>query len=485
MFIFMFISILVPLILGIVVHFLKTQNKKLINIFISSLSSLIVISVILLTIFSGQRVELFKLTDNLLILFKNDGVSNFFAIIISVIFLLVSLYAFRYFEHDENSNKFFSFYLMSEATLLLLCYSGNLITLYLGFEMLTLLSMPLVLYDKTKESIRAAIKYLIYSIGGAFLGLFAVFVLYAYTTNGCEFVLGGSLDLTEANAHKTLILVSLLLAFIGFGTKAGMFPLQEWLPTAHPVAPAPASAVLSGIITKAGVLFIVRILFFIVGTDFIKGTWLQYTWITLILITILLGSGLALLQNNFKKRLAYSSVSQLSYILLGISLLNEQSLAGSFIHIASHACIKVCLFLVAGIMIHNLQKHNVDELTGVGKQMPITMWCYTICSLGLIGIPPTGPFTSKWYLAMGALNSGSTAVGIIACIVLLTSAVFTALYLLPITIKAFFPGDKNQEFSKVKENKLMSTVLIILTVSAVLIGIFSNYIIAAVQGFLF
>ena len=151
MFIFMFISILVPLILGIVVHFLKTQNKKLINILISSLSSLIVISVILLTIFSGQRVELFKLTDNLLILFKNDGVSNFFAIIISVIFLLVSLYAFRYFEHDENSNKFFSFYLMSEATLLLLCYSGNLITLYLGFEMLTLLSMPLVLYDKTKE----------------------------------------------------------------------------------------------------------------------------------------------------------------------------------------------------------------------------------------------------------------------------------------------------------------------------------------------
>ena len=428
MFIFMFISILVPLILGIVVHFLKTQNKKLINILISSLSSLIVISVILLTIFSGQRVELFKLTDNLLILFKNDGVSNFFAIIISVIFLLVSLYAFRYFEHDENSNKFFSFYLMSEATLLLLCYSGNLITLYLGFEMLTLLSMPLVLYDKTKESIRAAIKYLIYSIGGAFLGLFAVFVLYAYTTNGCEFVLGGSLDLTEANAHKTLILVSLLLAFIGFGTKAGMFPLQEWLPTAHPVAPAPASAVLSGIITKAGVLFIVRILFFIVGTDFIKGTWLQYTWITLILITI---------------------------------------------------------FLVAGIMIHNLQKHNVDELTGVGKQMPITMWCYTICSLGLIGIPPTGPFTSKWYLAMGALNSGSTAVGIIACIVLLTSAVFTALYLLPITIKAFFPGDKNQEFSKVKENKLMSTVLIIFTVSAVLIGIFSNYIISAVQGFLF
>ena len=482
--VFIFLAILIPLIIGLVIHFIK-NNKKLITILVSVFSSLTLICVILLSIFSNQRIELFKLTSDLLILFKNDGVSNFFALVVSIIFLLVSIYSFKYFDHDERSNKFFSFYLMSEATLLLLCYSGNLITLYLGFEMLTLLSMPLVLYDRTKESISAALKYLFYSIGGAFLGLFAVFVLYAYTSNGCEFVLGGALDMTKIQGHETFVLISLLLAFIGFGTKAGMFPLQEWLPTAHPVAPAPASSVLSGIITKAGVLFIIRIVFFIVGTDFINGTWLQYTWIALILITILLGSGLALLQNNFKKRLAYSSVSQLSYILLGIAMMNEQSLAGSFIHIASHASIKVCLFLVAGIMIHNLGKHNVDELDGVGKQMPITMWCYTIASLGLIGIPPTGPFTSKWYLALGSLNGNSLVLGIIACIVLLTSAIFTALYLLPITIKAFFPGDKIQNIEKVKEPKAMSIVLIILSIAAVLLGVFSNNIVSIIQGFMF
>lgn len=479
-----FLSILIPLILGIVIYFIK-NNQIVIKTLVSIFSSITVICVILLMIFTDQRFEFFKLTNNLSILFKNDGVSNFFAIIISVIFLLVSIYSFKYFEHDKRSNKFFSFYLMSEATLLLLCYSGNLITLYLGFEMLTLLSMPLVLYDKTKESINAALKYLFYSIGGAFLGLFAVFVLYAYTSNGCEFILGGSLDFAKLQGHETLVLISLLLAFIGFGTKAGMFPLQEWLPTAHPVAPAPASSVLSGIITKAGILFIIRIVFYIVGTDFINGTWLQYTWIALILITILLGSGLALLQKNFKKRLAYSSVSQLSYILLGIAMMTEKSLAGSFIHIASHACIKVCLFLVAGIMIHNLGKHKVDELEGVGKQMPITMWCYTIASLGLIGIPPTGPFASKWYLALGSLNGNSLVLGIIACVVLLTSAILTALYLLPVTIKAFFPGNENTNIIKIKESKSVSIVLLLLTIAAVLIGVFSNNIISIVQGFMF
>ena len=479
-----FLSILIPLIIGIVIYFIK-NNQIVIKTLVSIFSSITVICVILLTIFTDQRFEVFKLTNNLSILFKNDGVSNFFAIIISVIFLLVSIYSFKYFEHDEKSNKFFSFYLMSEATLLLLCYSGNLITLYLGFEMLSLLSMPLVLYDKSKESINAAMKYLFYSIGGAFLGLFAVFVLYAYTSNGCEFILGGALDMNKLQGHETLVLISLLLAFIGFGTKAGMFPLQEWLPTAHPVAPAPASSVLSGIITKAGVLFIIRIIFFVVGSDFINGTWLQYTWISLILITILLGSGLALLQKNFKKRLAYSSVSQLSYILLGIAMMNEQSISGSFIHIASHACIKVCLFLVAGIMIHNLGKQKVDELNGVGKQMPITMWCYTIASLGLIGIPPTGPFASKWYLALGSLNGNSLVLGIIACVVLLTSAILTALYLLPITIKAFFPGKANQDIQQIKESKSISTVLLILSIAAVLIGVFSNNIISIVQEFMF
>lgn len=474
-------SAMLPILIGVVSYGFKL-NKKINNaLAISSIAISLIINIIIAIIGNIDAITVLKITDAIQLVAKSDVVSNFFSILFNLIFLIVSVFSLKYFEHDENKNKFDCFYLLSLGALNLLSYSGNIITMYISFEMVTLFSMPTVLHEKTKESIDAAMKYLIYSIGGAFLGLIGVVFISIYNVTPV-FTLGGTINSTIPN--EALFQVVILLMLIGFGAKCGMFPLHNWLPSAHPVAPAPASAVLSGIITKSGVLAIIRIIYYSVGAEYIRNTWVQYTWVILILITILLGSFMAAIQKNFKKRLAFSSVSQISYVLLGLSMLNSDAFAGSFLHVASHAAIKVCLFLVAGALIHELHIHDVDELEGVGKKMPITMWCYTIASLGLIGVPPTGGFVSKWYLATGSINSGLVALNIIAPICLIISAILTAYYLLNPTISAFFPKNKEVTYEKMKEPLLMVIPLIILATLVVCIGIFAAPIAELIGGIL-
>ena len=206
-----------------------------------------------------------------------------------------------------------------------------------------------------------------------------------------------------------------------------------------------------------------------------RGTYVQYTWEVLLIITILLGSTLALLQNTFKRRLAYSSISQLSYILLGLCALTEAGFVGSILHVLSHAFIKVGLFLVAGVLIFKYQIHNVDEMDGIGKKAPITMWCYTLLSLALVGVPPTGAFISKWFLATGSIDSNMVFFNYFGAVVLLISAILTAVYLLQVSIKAFFPKEK-KEYKKDKESLLMVIPLILLVVGVFAVGIASGYI---------
>jgi len=472
------LSAIIPLILGVILYFVKTN--KIANRIMCLAPSVIGLIISIIVCVSGtiNPITIFKITSDIKMVFRSDVISNFFAILVSLIMSIVTIYSFEYFKEDERKNKFDAFFVLSYAALMFLCYSGNLITMYITFEMVTLLSMPLVLHEKTKESIDAALKYLIYSIAGAFLGFIGV-VYLTLNTSG-DFVLGGSLN--AGVASQTSFQVIVLLMLIGFGAKCGLFPLHNWLPSAHPVAPAPASSVLSGIITKSGVFAIIRIVYYTIGTNSIFGTWVHYTWLILIMITILLGSYMAAVQKNLKKRLAFSSVSQISYVLLGIAMLNEEAFAGGILQVASHACIKVGLFLVAGVMIHNLHIHDVEEMEGVGKKMPITMWCYTICSLGLIGVPPTSGFSAKWNLAIGSINSGLKVINIIAPIVLIISAILTAYYLLSCTIKAFFPSNKEVVYEKVHEPKMMIVPLIVLTTLVVLVGIFAWNIASFIQA---
>ena len=369
------------------------------------------------------------MTDALVLALKMDGISRLFLAIAAYGYLLSAIYAFRYLEHGGRETSFFSFFLLSLGALAGMDLARNLITMYLFFEMITLLSMPLVLHDRTRESIRAALKYLFYSVAGAFLGLAAIFFLAStrrrWTSPPAESGPG------KAAGHESLLRVVVFLGVIGFGAKAGLYPLHGWLPTAHPVAPAPASAVLSGIIAKAGVLAILRLVYFCVGADFLAGTWVQTAWLSLALLTVFMGSMMAYREKVFKKRLAYSTVSQISYVLTGLFLLTPEGMVGGLLHVVFHATIKLCLFLVAGSVIVNAGKTRVDELRGYGKVMPKTLWAFTIASLALIGIPPASGFVSKWYLAGGALSSGLPVFSWLAPVILLVSALLTAGYLLP------------------------------------------------------
>ena len=465
--------ILLPVLTGIALPVFKISNRpgKLALItFVLAVEAILGIAVFFLR-FDG--FTLVEMTRTLSIAFFADEITRLFVLIFSIAWLFVGIYAFVYIQHEGNEDSFFAFYLVVEGCLLGMAFASNLVTMYLFFEMITLTSMPLVLHNRSKESIAAALKYLYYSIVGAFLALFCIFVIAEYT-DSLDFIAGGSLNSSALAGHDALLLIAVFLGVIGFGAKAGMYPLHGWLPSAHPVAPAPASAVLSGIIAKAGVLAIIRIMFYCVGTDFLAGTWVQYALIALAAATVFMGSMMAYKEKVFKKRLAYSTVSQISYVLVGLFFMTPVSITGGLMHIIFHAAIKVTLFLVAGSVIFNTGKTRVDELRGIGKEMPITIWSYTIASLALIGIPPASGFVSKWYLATGALDSGVSVLSWLAPVILLISALLTAGYLLPITISGFFPGhDYVFNGEKCEKSKAMWLPIAILSALTLLMGIFS------------
>lgn len=424
-----------------------------------------------------MEFTLLELTDVLKISFRADEMSWIFAIMTTVVFLMAGIYSFGYLSHDEYKKRYAVFYVMVYFVLLGLDFSANLITMYLFYELMTLSSMPLILHDLKKESVSAAMKYLYYSIAGAFLALFGIFVLSQYAPS-MDFVAGGHLTV-ETLQNKKLILAALCLMILGFGAKAGLFPLHAWLPIAHPVAPAPASAVLSGVVVKAGVLAMIRTVFYVVGPDVLRGSWVQTVWMILTLLTIVMGSTRAYHEDVLKKRLAYSTVSQLSYVLFGLSTLHPIGVAGALLHVLFHSVAKGLLFLGAGSIIHQTGKTKVSELRGVGRQMPITVGCFTLGALSLVGIPPFAGFFSKWYLANGALASQTPVFGWLGPVILLLSALLTAGYLFPIPVQGFLPGKSFEEkkFEKCEAGVSMTIPMSILAVLAFLLGVFSSGII--------
>lgn len=426
-----------------------------------------------------QEITLFELIKGIPVYFHTDGITRLFVTLSSLVWILAGIYSFVYMKHEGKEKRFYGFYLMAYGVLLGLSFSGNLVTMYLFYELLTLASMPMVLHNGSREAIMAALKYLFYSLCGAYLGLFGIYFLYQ-CCDTLVFVPGGSLNLSLVQGKEGILLLAVFLMLVGFGAKAGMIPLHAWLPTAHPVAPSPASAVLSGMIAKAGVLATIRVVFYVVGPDFIRGTWVQTAWMTLTLLTVFMGSMMAYREKVLKKRLAYSTVSQISYILFGLSVLSPTAMTGSLLHVVFHSIIKCSLFLVAGIFIFQCQKTEVTELTGIGKRMPKTLWCYTFASLALIGIPPASGFISKWYLAQGAMEAGVGAFGWIGPVVLLLSALLTAGYLLPITLKGFFPGSAAVGLSEKNQEPALPMLIpvAILAVLAVILGLFPNRLVS-------
>ena len=419
-----------------------------------------------------QAFVLFHLTEKLPILFHFDRMGLIFAAISTLIWVLCGIYSFAYFKGDKKVKRYAIFYVITLIVIVSLDFAGNLITFYLFYELMTLLSVPLVFHNETREALMAALKYLFYSLCGAYMALFGLYFIYQ-NAETIEFMPQGVLSSAVTPENQTILLVATLSMILGFSVKGGMLPMHAWLTSAHPIAPAPASAFLSGIIVKGGVLGIIRTIFYIAGPDLIRDTFVQYTLLTLSIATIFLGSMLAYRERQFKKRLAYSTVSQVSYILFGIFLLDPTSLTGSLLHVIFHAVIKSALFLCAGIVIHETGKEYVDELDGIGKQMPAMLWCFAIVSMGLVGIPPLSGFISKWYLCVGSLNEAIPVYSYLGPAMLLVSALLTAGYLLPIVIKGFIPPAAWYEEAKPKisVSKKMLIPIVILAVLTILFGI--------------
>lgn len=405
--------------------------------------------------------------------FNIDEISIIFSVLGVIVFLAAGIFSIEYIKHEFHHLRYWLFYILGFFVYEALCFAGNLITYYLLFELLTLSTFPLVLHSEKREAVMAGLKYLFYSLCGAYMVLFGLYFVHKYG-NTLSFTSGGVFSQDVFNANSGILLICAMLMIFGFGVKGGMLPMHAWLPAAHPVAPGPASAVLSAVIVKAGVLGIIRTVFYIFGDNALRGTWVQKTWIVVTLLTVFMGSMLAYREDVLKKRLAYSTVSQVSYILFGLSVMTDEAYTGGLMHVLAHGFIKCGLFLVAGAIIYMTGKTKVSEMRGIGKQMPVTIWCFTILSLGLIGIPPTGGFISKWHLATGALLSGIPVFSWLGPVILLVSALLTAGYLLPISINGLLPGAEfdSTALEKKEPKPVMVVPIIVLTVLTVILGVY-------------
>ena len=479
------IPIFLPLISGFVLFLLATAGHKWQDGITKKLSVAVMGIVLLTAVFHGinlcgksPAVTIWKLKEDIPIVLNLDDLGTVFSTLVVFIWILVTLYTFSYMNGDKKGARFLGCHLMTLGILMGITSAGNLVTMYLFYEGMTLATIGYVIHAQTKEAIAAGYKYVFYSIAGAFLGLIGFFYVYQLTSS-IAFTPGGNFTHTAVAGHETTLQLAVLGMIIGFGSKAGMFPLHGWLSTAHPVAPAPASAILSGVNTKMGVIAILRVVYYIAGADFLRKSFVQYIVIGLALLTIFMGSMLAYKEKIMKRRLAYSTVSQVSYILFGIMLLQPAGFVGAMLHVIYHSLIKNNLFLCAGAVIHETGTTRVEEYRGIGKRMPVTMVCFTLASLALVGIPPFSGFVSKWKLGTTPLFSEIRVAKIAGPVVLLVSALLTAGYLLTVSVHAFY--DKPEKEERVKEDRKMVIPMVILAALALLLGIFNEPLIHSLE----
>lgn len=482
------IAILLPIFGGIISRIIPFSKRQQRNIFVEAL--VIMTSVLVWYIILNRpngTLEVMRFTGDLVFAFKMDGLGSVFAGLISALWPLATLYAFEYMEKEEREGTFFMFYTITYGVTLGIALSGNLMTMYLFYEMLTIVTVPLVIHTLSREAILASRTYLYYSLGGAAFGFIGfIFVLvYGYSL---DFNYGGVLDLDRIGARSNVLLLIYVLAFLGFGVKAAICPFNKWLPQAG-VAPTPVTALLHAVaVVKSGAFAIMRITYYSFGVDFLKGTWAQYTVMAITIFTIVYGCSRAVKETHIKRRLAYSTISNLSYILFGVSIMTPLGLFGALCHMVFHAVMKIASFFCAGAVISKTERNYVNEINGLGKHMPLTFGIFTLSGFALMGVPGLCGFISKFYLAEAAVESGNVLayVGIGG---LLVSAILTAIYMMTISIRAFFPGKDFEDSANegIKDPGFrMLLPLIIFAVFMIVFGVYStpitNYLYQVAMG---
>jgi len=397
-------------------------------------------------ILSGVQIEytLVNILPGLGIKFKVDAFGMLFALVASFIWIVTSAYSIGYMRAlDEHSQtRYFCFFALSLSATIGVAFSANLLTLYLFYEMLSFATYPLVTHHQDEEARSSGRKYLLYIVGGSIgLVLPAMLIIYA-NTGTLEFASQGFM---AGSGSKTLMTILLLLLIFGFA-KVAIIPFHSWLPAAM-VAPTPVSALLHAVaVVKVGAFSVVRVISGVFGINLLASLNLNMMVCIIAAFTVIVASFIALSQDGLKRRLAFSTIGQLSYIVLGVALLSPKGMTGGMLHIAMHAFGKITLFFCAGAIFIATGRKNISDMVGIGKKMPITMAAFFIGALSVIGLPPCGGFISKWYLVLGTLEADQIPM----LVVLLTSSLLNAAYFLPIVYKAYFCSPEESMF----ENKI-------------------------------
>ncbi len=366
------------------------------------------------------------------LVFKADALALLFVTLSTVLWLFTTVYAIGYLEDSPHRSRFFGFFSLCVTATVGLAMAGNLFTFFVFYELLTLSTFPLVVHRGTPQAMRGGTVYLAYTLAGGALLLTGIVWLHGLMGQ-VDFVHGGSVAALGPQAEAQLKVVFLLL-IAGVGVKAAIVPLHGWLPQAM-VAPAPVSALLHAVaVVKAGAFGIVRIVYEVYGVEYAQSLGLLEPLAIAAAITIVWGSLRALTQDDLKKRLAYSTVSQVSYIALGVALFGPVGTIGGLVHLVHQGIMKITLFFAAGNYAETLGVHKVSELDGAGRRMPLTSAAFSIAAFGMIGVAPTAGYVSKWYLGEGALAAGMDWV----VAVLWTSSLLNAAYFLPILYRLWF-----------------------------------------------
>ncbi len=427
------VSSLLP---GLAIFLLREDSHVLrtsLNMF-GAIAKVILVGVMVWGVFHAQSFETrWTLAPGLDLVLSADALSVLFVALSTGLWLLTTVYAIGYLEGTPHRSRFFGFFSLCVTATVGLAMAGNLFTFVVFYELLTLATYPLVAHKGTPAAVRGARIYLAYTLSGGLLLLIGA--VWLRTIAGpVDFVEGGALsDLSGLDPTALRWIFALLI--IGLGVKAALVPLHGWLPQAM-VAPAPVSSLLHAVaVVKAGAFGIVRVVYDVYGVELAGTLQLLPVLGAVAAITIIYGSIKALSQDHLKKRLAYSTVSQVSYIALGTAILGPLATIGGVVHLVHQGIMKITLFFAAGNYAENLGIHKVSEMDGVGRRMPGTTLAFTIAALGMIGIPPVAGFVSKWYLGLGAVEAG---VAHWVLPVLIASSLLNAAYFLPILYRAWF-----------------------------------------------
>lgn len=472
------IAILVPL-FGAVAVMLTGEKRANLRETCSVVAAVLMFSIIasmVPDVLAGKTLHcgLFKIFPGVSVTLRADAFSMIFALAASFLWILAAFYSMGYMRglKEHAQTRFNACFALSLFGAMGVAFSDNLFTLYLFYEIVSICTYPLVAHHQDQEGYDGARKYIVYLTTTAKAFLLPAMVLI--------YVLTGTLDFAN-NIHTGIfpagvngILVTILYAFCIFGfAKNGIMPFHHWLPGAM-VAPTPVSALLHAVaVVKVGVFSTTRVMLYVFGVDTMSALNLGIPTAYFVSFTILMASIIALSKTNLKARLAYSTVSQLSYIILGVAMLTPAGINGGLIHIANHAFSKITLFFCAGAIYVATHKKDISEMSGLGRTMPFTFGAFAIASLSMIGAPPVAGFVTKWYLLVGSMQAHQ--VGLL--LVLLSSTLLNVGYFAPITYSAFFGKlPAGEKYEGIKEAPLFMVIpLMIAAIISVIIGIFPDF----------